>query len=71
MIVRVILGIRDLAQCCGSTVGFWCGLRLREAANWGRWRTNGRFTATHRNRNGNRSVGDKESFNDTMRESHA
>jgi epoxide hydrolase len=27
------LRIRDLAQSCGSTVGFWSGLRLREAAN--------------------------------------
>src|SRR6267154_144548 len=25
--------IRSLAQYCGSTAGFWCGLRLREAAN--------------------------------------
>src|ERR1700737_533932 len=25
--------IRDLTRYCGSTVGFWCGLRLREAAN--------------------------------------
>src|ERR1700722_6745879 len=65
------LGIRDLAQYCGSTASFWCRLRLRDAANWERWLTNGRFTAARRNRDGNRSAGDKESFNDTTRESYA
>ena len=70
MIVRVISGFATLPNTA-STAGFWCGLRSKDAANWGRWPTNGRFTAIHRNRNGNRSVGDKDSFNNTMRESYA